>query len=92
MSSFISFCLTGRNAGTPDLPTNIIPAKIAGLKLSGKFPMDTRIPPLRIKITLESNPLKSRILVGRLGARPASQVRPALWFAQPLFRLVLLRG
>ena len=30
--------------------------------------MDLRIPPLRIKILLESNPLKSRILVGRLGA------------------------
>ena len=28
--------------------------------------MDTRIPPLRIKIVLESNPLKSIMLVGRL--------------------------
>ena len=31
---------------TPNLPTNIIPTKIAGLKLSGKYPMDMRIPPL----------------------------------------------
>ena len=28
--------------------------------------MDVRIPPLKIKILLESNPPKSRILVGRL--------------------------
>ena len=32
--------------------------------------MDMRIPPLRIKISLESNPLKSRIVVGRLAVRP----------------------
>ena len=30
--------------------------------------MDTRIPPLIIKIMLESNPLKPTMLVGRLGA------------------------
>ena len=30
---------------------------------SGKFPLDLRIPPLKIKITLESSPLKPRILV-----------------------------
>ena len=30
--------------------------------------MDVRIPPLRIKIVLESNPLKSTMLVGRLAA------------------------
>ena len=30
------------------------------------FPMDMRIPPLKIKILLEPNPLKSRILVQRL--------------------------
>ena len=28
-----------------NLPTNIIPAKIRWLTLSGKFPMDVRIPP-----------------------------------------------
>ena len=32
-----------------NFPTNIIPAKIARLELSGKSPMDVRIPPLRIK-------------------------------------------
>ena len=53
-------------SSSPNLPTNITPTKIAWLKLSGKFPMDMRIPPLRVKIMLESNPLKSRILVGRL--------------------------
>ena len=34
---------------------------------SEKSPMDMRTPPLKIKIMLESNPLKSEILVGRLG-------------------------
>ena len=32
--------------------------------------MYLRIPPLRIKITLESNPLKFTMLVGRLGVCP----------------------
>ena len=40
--------------------------KIRWLNISGRFPMDMRIPPHRIKILLESNPLKSRILVRRL--------------------------
>ena len=39
------------------------------LKLSGKFSMDLRIPPLKITVMLEPNPLKSRILVRRLAAR-----------------------
>ena len=51
---------------TPNFPSQIIHTEIAWLKLSGKFPMDLRIPPLNIKIVLESNPLKSRILVRRL--------------------------
>ena len=50
-----------------NLPTNIIPTNIAWLKLSGKFPMDIRIPPLKIKIMLESDPLKSTMLVGEWG-------------------------
>ena len=33
---------------------------------SGDFPMDMRIPPIEINIPLESNPLKSRIVVRRL--------------------------
>ena len=53
-------------APAPNLPTNIVPTYIALLKLSGKSPMDMRIPPLQIKILLESNPLKSTICVGGL--------------------------
>ena len=51
---------------TPNLPTNIVPTNIARLKLSGKLPRGLEIPPLRIKIVLESNPLKSTMLVARL--------------------------
>ena len=51
---------------TPNPPTNITPTNIAWLRFSGKFPMDMIIPPLIIKIMLESNPLKSTMLVGRL--------------------------
>ena len=51
---------------TPDLPTKIIPTTIRRLKLSRKLPLDRRIPPLKIKIPIESNPLNSRILVRRL--------------------------
>ena len=58
----------------PNLPTNIIPIKIARLKLSVKFPMDMRIPPLIIKIMLVSNPLKSTMLVGGLGVATDSIV------------------
>ena len=50
-----------------DLPTNIVPTNIALLKLSGKSPIDTRIPSLVDKIVLESNPLKSTMLVGGSG-------------------------
>ena len=51
---------------TPDLPTKIIPAKIAWLKLSRKLHMGLGIPPFTLKILIESNPLKSRFLVRRL--------------------------
>ena len=51
---------------TPNLPTKIIPTKICRLNNSGKSPLDMRIPPLEIKIMLESNPLRFRILVRRL--------------------------
>ena len=54
---------------TPNLPTNIVPTNIARVKLSGRLPMDMRIPPLQIKIMLESNPLKSKLLIGGLGVR-----------------------
>ena len=58
----------GHNAvlSTPNLPTNIDPTKIAWLELSGKSPMDMTIPTLKHNIMLESNPLKSTMLVGRL--------------------------
>ena len=52
---------------TPNLPTNVVPTNIARLKLSGKSPMGLGIPPLKINIMLESKPLKSTMLVGRLG-------------------------
>ena len=45
---------------------HIIPTKIRRLKLSAEFPIDMRIPPLKIKSMPESSPLKSRILVRRL--------------------------
>ena len=53
------------------IATNIIPTKTAWLKHSGEFPMDLTVPPLESKIMLESNPLKSRILVGRLAVNKA---------------------
>ena len=49
------------------LPTNITPANMAWVIISGKIPMGLGIYPLMIKIMLESNPLKSAMLVGRLG-------------------------
>ena len=51
---------------TPNLPPKIIPTKISRLIISGKVPIDMRIPPLIITILLESSPLKSRISVQRL--------------------------
>ena len=68
------------NLFTPE-GCNIIPAKIRWLKLPGKFPVGMRIPPLKIQILLESNPLKSRILVRRL-AVPAS-VKGTPLFCEP---------
>ena len=50
---------------SPSLPTKISPAKIRRLKTSGKHSTDMRIPPLKMKVLLESDPLKSRILVRR---------------------------
>ena len=51
---------------TPNPPTNITPTNIAWLKVSGKSPMGLGIPPLNNNIMLESNPLKSTMLVRRL--------------------------
>ena len=41
-------------------------SKIRRLKIFRKFPMDMGIPPLDIKIMLESNPLRARISARRL--------------------------
>ena len=46
---------------TPNLPTKILPTKIRWLKISGRFPTDMIIPPLKLKILLESNALKSNL-------------------------------
>ena len=46
---------SGTAPSTPNLPTKIIPTKIARLQSSGKFPMGLGIPPLELKIMLESN-------------------------------------
>ena len=58
-----------RTDRTPNVPANIILTKIAGLKLSGTSPMGLGIPALEIKTMIESNPLKSTMLVGRLAAK-----------------------
>ena len=61
---------------TPNLPTNIPPTNIARLKLSGKFPMGLKIPPLKIKITPESNkPSEIHNVSTRIG-------RTSFWCAQ----------
>ena len=49
--------------GTPNLPTKIIHCEICLLKISRKFPYG---PQNSTRQSLESNPLKSRILVRRL--------------------------
>ena len=58
------------------LRSSLLTSKIAWLELSGRIPMGLGIPPHKIKVLLESNPLKSRILVRRLAvieaALPAS--------------------
>ena len=53
--------LTGR--GTPNLPTKIPSTKESCLKLAGMLPRGLGIVSLEVKTMLESNPLKSRILV-----------------------------
>ena len=41
--------------------------------MSKRIPMGLGIPPLEIKIMLESNPLRSRIVVGRLAVHDAAR-------------------
>ena len=74
-----------RRADLTHLPAEITPTKIRWLKITVKFPTDMRIPLLDIKILLQSNPLKSGIVVRRLvvwpwpnqrrGMRPISELR-----------------
>ena len=70
--------LAMQTGSTPNLPTKIIPTKICRLKVSGRLPVDLRIPPLNIKIVFEPNPLKSRILVWRLAAGTRLQDRASI--------------
>ena len=67
-----------------NIPAKITPApaKIAWLRLSGKFPVDVRFPPLNIEIMLESDPLKSRILVRRLAVPDVLGGTQLDWFKQ----------
>ena len=59
---------------TPNLPAKIIPAaKTPWLIISSEFPLDMRIPPPILKILIESNPPKSRIIVRRLAARSSHE-------------------
>ena len=74
-------------ATTPNLPASIIPTTIARLKLSRRFPMDVRLPPLNIDIMLETNPLKSRILVRGLAVHLLLLL---LLLLPPLLLLLLL--
>ena len=71
---------------TPNLPTKVIPAKTHWLKISRKFPMDMRIPPLEIKILPESSEIQSLSSeIGRTLQRPDS-ARPSL----SLYNIILL--
>ena len=40
------------NPAAPNLPTQNLPTEIAWLRISGKLPMDMRIPPLQAKTIL----------------------------------------
>ena len=59
---------------TPNLPP-----KIRWLKHSGRSPMHMRSPPLKIKIMLESNPLKSWMLVRRLAVQYGAVRHGIVW-------------
>ena len=56
-NGFFEPCICECRSGHPE---------VSELELSGKLHIDMRIPLLNIKITVESNPLKSRSLVRRL--------------------------
>ena len=54
---------------TRTVPTKTVPTKICCLNISREFPADLRLPPLSLKVLLESSSLKSRVLVRRLAVR-----------------------
>ena len=60
---------------TPNLPIESIPTMIRWLNTSRTFPMDMKCSPLKLEIPLESKPLKSGILLRRLGVEPFSRLR-----------------
>ena len=60
------------------LHCNILHSKIRWLRISGKSPMDVRMPPLKTKILLESNTLRSRIFLRRLAVAYLLK-SPFLW-------------
>ena len=67
-------------------PISLLTLSLLRLKLSGKSPVDIRIPPLRIKIMLESNPLQSIVLIRRLAVHevaPWREVNDAAQGPQP---------
>ena len=66
--------MLGRAAlcATPNLPTLfVVLLRLVGSNFPGINPMGMEIPPLKLKIMLESNPPKSRLLVQRLAVRNA---------------------
>ena len=70
---------------TPNLPTTTLPTKVRWLNKSGRLPMDMIIPPLWLKIQLESNPLKSRIVVQILAvnSQVTTQASSDIYLAYP---------
>ena len=59
---------------TLNLPTKVIPAEIRRLGISGKFPMDVRIPPLEIDINCASvKPSEIRNLGAEILSRAGSR-------------------
>ena len=78
-SAWQSVCLLLRT--TPSPPTKSFPIKSSWVKLSGRLPIQLygydSSHPLELRVVFESNPLKSKLLVGGLGVlvgRLATQV------------------
>ena len=76
----------------PNLPTETIPAKIRGRRASGKSPVDVRIPPLELKILIESKPPESGILVRRIGRRRPRGGKTAADYYQYISLTILIHN